>query len=196
MRVALTFDVEHPARPTRAGVEDQILAVLAAKEVPGTFFLQGRWARANPDQARRIASAGHLIGNHSHHHAPMNGLTDDGFRADVKDAEETIHGITAIDPRPWFRCPFGAGMDDERVLRLLAALGYRHVGWDVDPKDWDDHRTRADIVGAVLEGVSERDDSIVLLHGWPAKTGEALREIVDRLLRAGPEFVDVRAFAP
>lgn len=195
MQVALTFDVEYPARPTRAGIEDTILAVLAEKTIRGTFFLQGRWVRASPDQARRIADAGHLIGNHSHHHAPMNALTDDGFRADVREAEEVIREITAVEPKPWFRCPFGAGNDDDRVLGLLRELGYRDVGWDVDPKDWDEARTREDVVRTVLEGAGGRDGSIVLMHGWPAVTGDALPEIVDGLLACGAEFVDAGELA-
>lgn len=195
MQVALTFDVEYPARPTRAGVEETILAVLADKTIRATFFLQGRWVRANPEQARRIAAAGHLIGNHSHHHAPMNALTDDGFRADVREAEETIREITAVETRPWFRCPFGAGMEDDRVLGFLDELGYGHVGWDVDPKDWDDTRSHEDVVDTVLAGVRGREHSIVLLHGWPAVTGDALPEIVDGLLAAGATFVDVAALA-
>src|SRR5205085_11804840 len=63
VRIALTFDTEFPGRPTEAGVEDRLLAALAAADVRATFFLQGRWVRANPEQARRIAAAGHLIGN-------------------------------------------------------------------------------------------------------------------------------------
>src|SRR5213080_4206209 len=129
MRVALTFDTEFPGRPTVAGVEDRLLASLAAEDIRATFFLQGRWVRANPDQARRIADAGHLIANHSNFHAPMDGLTDDVLRRDVSKAEQTILATTGAHPKPWFRCPFGAGMHDDRVLTALDELGYRHVGW-------------------------------------------------------------------
>src|ERR687885_3013420 len=127
MRVALTFDTEFPARPTEPGVEDRLLAALADAGVRVTFFLQGRWVRANPEQARRVAAGGHLIANHSNYHAPMNGLDDTLLRRDVGEAEETIRTTLGVDPKPWFRCPFGAGMDDERVLAALAELGYRHV---------------------------------------------------------------------
>ncbi len=41
--------------------------------------MQGRWATANPALARRIADDGHLIGNHSQSHAPMDMLTDAGI---------------------------------------------------------------------------------------------------------------------
>ena len=191
MRVALTFDTEFPDRPSPRGVEDQILDALAAAAVRATFFLQGRWARAYSEVARRIAERGHLIGNHSHHHAPMDGLLDDFFRSDVVDAQKKILAATGVDPRPLFRCHFGAGMDDSRVLGLLGELGYRHVGWDVEPRDWEAGREPTELVSRVLAGVRERDEAIILLHGWPGVTGRALPRLLDALVAAGAEFVTV-----
>ena len=130
--------------------------------------------RANPELARRIAAAGHLIANHSNFHAPMDGLDDELLRRDVRKAEDTIRATTGVDPKPWFRCPFGAGMDDERVLAALEQLGYRHVGWDADPEDWNEEHGADEIERLVLQGVRARDgDTIVLLHGWPMATAEA-----------------------
>src|SRR2546421_9936421 len=194
MRVALTFDTEFPGRPTSTGVEDRLLEALAERGVTATFFRQGRWARANPEQARRIAAAGHRLGNHSNFHAPMNGLDDRMLRYDIRRAEETIRETTGADPRPWFRCPFGAGMEDERVLAALAELGYQHVGWDVDPEDWNETHGAADVELLVLKGVRSRDeDTIVLLHGWPAATAGALPAILDGLGSDGVELVTVDA---
>ncbi|HYX76284.1 MAG TPA: polysaccharide deacetylase family protein [Gaiellaceae bacterium] len=195
-RVALTFDTEFPGRPTVPGVEGRILDALAAAGARATFFLQGRWVRVYPELTRRIAEAGHLVANHSNFHAPMDGLTDELLRRDVQRAEETIRETTGVDPRPWFRCPFGDGMDDDRVLGALRELGYRHVGWDVDTFDWEEGRT-ADAVGrAVLDGVAEHGDgTIVLLHGWPQATAEALPRLLDELGAGGAELVAVDALA-
>lgn len=193
MRVALTFDTEHPDRPCPPGVTDSILATLEAAGVSATFFLQGRWARVHPELARCVAEAGHAIGNHSHHHAPMDAFTDECLRHDVLEAEETIQTAAGVDPKPWFRCPFGSGMDDPRVLGLLAELGYVHVGWDVDPRDWEQGRTVTELLDRVVEGVAQRDPAIVLMHGWPGVTAEALRQLIDALGEAGAEFVAVPA---
>jgi peptidoglycan-N-acetylglucosamine deacetylase len=193
VRVALTFDTEHPDRPCPPGVTDSILATLEAAGVSATFFLQGRWARVHPELARCVAEAGHAIGNHSHHHAPMDAFTDECLRHDVLEAEETIQTAAGVDPKPWFRCPFGSGMDDPRVLGLLAELGYVHVGWDVDPRDWEQGRTVTELLDRVVEGVAQRDPAIVLMHGWPGVTAEALRQLIDALGEAGAEFVAVPA---
>jgi peptidoglycan/xylan/chitin deacetylase (PgdA/CDA1 family) len=191
VRVALTFDTEHPGRPSPPGVTESILATLDREALRATFFLQGRWVRAYPGLARRVAEAGHAIGNHSHHHAPMDAFTDEWLRRDVREAEETIQAAAGVDPRPWFRCPFGSGMEDPRVLGLLDELGYVHVGWDVDPQDWEEGRTAEELSTSVLEGVAEHEEAIVLLHGWPGVTAEALPQLIDSLREAGAEFVDV-----
>jgi peptidoglycan-N-acetylglucosamine deacetylase len=191
MRVALTFDAEHPSRPCPSDAGARILDTLAEVGVHATFFLQGRWVSAYPEQAKRIVAEGHVVGNHSHHHAPMDALMDEGIRSDVRAAEETISAVAGVDPRPWFRCPFGAGMDDPRVLSLLDELGYQHVGWDVDPRDWDERRTSEEVVRRVLQGVGAGDEAVVLLHSWPEVTAQALRAIVDGLRREHADFVGV-----
>jgi peptidoglycan-N-acetylglucosamine deacetylase len=191
VRVALSFDTEFPDRPSPGDSERLILAALGEARVRATFFLQGRWARAYPEVARSIVEAGHLIGNHSHHHAAMDGLLDDYFREDVRDAEESIQRSTGANPRPWFRCPFGSGMEDARVLGLLGELGYRHVGWDVDPRDWEEGRTRSEVCDRVLHGVEARGSSIVLMHAWPAVTAEALPEVLAGLRSVGAQLTTV-----
>src|SRR5438045_7647297 len=98
-RVALTFDTEHWSHPSSPDVQGRILDVLAQTGVRATFFVQGRWATAYPHVARRIAADGHLVGNHSHHHAPMSLLTDAGIERDLRRAEEAISEHAGVDPR-------------------------------------------------------------------------------------------------
>jgi len=186
VRVALTFDTEFPGRPTTPGAEGRILETLAEAGIRATFFLQGRWTRANPEIAQRIVEGGHLIGNHSNFHAPMDSFTDEGLRRDIRRAEETILEIAGVDPKPWFRCPFGSGMDDPRVLAAIGELGYRHVGWDVDPFDWEAGRTVDELVERVAPG-----EGIVLLHAWPAVTAEGLGRVIAGLEDRGAEFFAV-----
>jgi peptidoglycan/xylan/chitin deacetylase (PgdA/CDA1 family) len=77
-------------------------------------------------------------------------------------------------------------MDDARVLNALDSLGYRHVGWDVDPRDWDETRTVDELVKFVVAG-----EGIVLLHAWPTVTADALGPVIAGLRDRGAEFVGV-----
>jgi peptidoglycan/xylan/chitin deacetylase (PgdA/CDA1 family) len=196
-RIALTFDTEHWSHPSSADVQERILDVLAAAGVRATFFVQGRWATAYPECARRITAGGHLVGNHSHHHAPMDMLTDAGIERDVREAQEAIVEITGVDPRPWFRCPFGSGHDDPRVLSALGRSGYRNHHWDVEPDDWRPERTPADLERLVVDGaLAHGEGAVVLLHSWPPATIVALTSILARLADADARMVgldEVRA---
>jgi peptidoglycan/xylan/chitin deacetylase (PgdA/CDA1 family) len=189
-RVALTFDTEHWSHPSGADVQERILDVLAGAGVRATFFVQGRWATAYPECARRIAEDGHLVGNHSHHHAPMTLLTDAGIECDVRKAERAITGLAGVDPRPWFRCPFGDGHDDPRVLAALDRVGYRNYHWHVEPDDWRPERTPIDLERLVVDGaLAHGDGAVVLLHSWPPATIAALPAIVDGLRGGGAGLV-------
>jgi len=190
MRVALTIDTEQRSRPAAAGNPGRLLDTLAGLDVPATFFVQGRWAGARRDWACRIRDEGHLLGNHSYYHAPLDLMTDAGIRDSVRRAEELILSVTGVDPRPWFRCPYGAGERDQRVLAALTELGYRNVEWDVDERDWDDRRDPGDLAPTIVSAaVACGDGARVLLHSWPDATVEALPRIVTGLRAAGAMLV-------
>lgn len=192
--VALTFDAEHPDRSwCPPGAAERILDVLAGAGIPATFFVQGRWAEAYPATARRIADEGHVVGNHSHHHARSPLFSDRGLREDVDAARDAIVRATGRDPRPWFRCPFGDGADDPRVLAVIAAAGYRHVGWHVEVEDWEPARTPEAIAADAVAGIRQHGDgAVLLLHTWPGGTVEALPLVLEEL-REGTRFVTVDA---
>jgi len=192
MRVALTLDAEHPDAPCRAGNAERVLDALERGGVHASFFLQGRWAATNPRLAARIAAAGHTIGNHSKSHAPMDMLTDEGIEASVGQAAEMIEQACGVDPRPWFRCPYGDGGDDPRVLDALGRVGYRHVGWDVEAADWQVDRDPRALADDLVAGVTAHGDgAVVLLHTWPDATADALPDVIDRLAAAGASWIGV-----
>ena len=192
-RVALTFDAEHPDRPHHlVGAEDRLREQLGALEVRATYFVQGRWAEAFPDQARRIGDDGHLIGNHSHFHAQMQMFTEAAIRQDIKMAEDVILSIIKVDPAPWFRSPFGAGADDLRLQEALAATGYRQVLWNASGDDWDHRKTVQQVEDDMVNtAVAHGDGAILLCHTWPSYTHEGLAGAVRRLREAGATFVTI-----
>ena len=119
LRVALTFDAEHPDRPSTPGVQERLLEAIDRYGVRASFFVQGRWAEAYPKTAARIPAGGHLVGSHSHYHARMPLLNARGLRSDIGDAQRYVTDATGVDPRPWFRC---------RVqVKILLQVGGEHA---------------------------------------------------------------------
>ena len=191
-RVALSFDAEHPDRPADDGNAPRLLDALEAANVRATFFVQGRWAEAYPAIARRIGRDGHLVGSHSFYHARMPLLSAAGLATDLRDAEKAILEHVGVDPRPWFRCPFGAGGDDPELVGRIEALGYREVGWDVSAEDWEPSRSADDVAATVISGVvAHGDGAVVLQHTWPNQTLGAIPDIVAGLRERGASFVTI-----
>lgn len=167
-----------------------MLDSLEQREVRATFFVQGRWVKAYPETARRIAAGTHLVGSHSFYHARMSLFSAKGFDTDVRDAEGVIVDTLGIDPRPWFRLPFGNGSDLPALHRRLGALGYENIHWHVSPAEWEVTATARQVEDDVVAGALARGDgAVVLLHTWPRAALAALPGIVDRLREAGAEFV-------
>lgn len=193
-RVALTFDAEHPDRPHRTGGTERVLDLLDAEGIKATFFLQGRWVEAFPGLARAVGERGHLIGNHSFYHARMPLLSTAGLATDIQAAERAIVAATGVDPRPWFRCPFGAGTDDPRVRAAIERLGYRETHWDVDGADWrPSQRGREMARQMVRETIARGDGAVVLLHPWTNATGLGVAPLIAGLRDAGATFVRMDA---
>lgn len=197
LRVAATFDMEHPSREHQsAKAPGRILDVLRDLDVRATFFVQGRWARAYPGPARRVVLDGHVLGNHSHHHGRLTHLTDHGLRADIEMAHAALVEVTDADPRPWFRCPFGDGHDDPRVLAALDQLGYRNIHWTVDSVDYSPSTPHEGFAERITTDVARHGDgAVVLWHTWPGITADLLADTVGRLRAAGFELVGIDALS-
>jgi peptidoglycan-N-acetylglucosamine deacetylase len=169
-----------------------VIAGLRRLEVRATFFVQGRWAEAYPRLAGQLVDDGHLIGSHSFYHARMPLFDRRGFRTDVQSAEAAIIRFVGVDPRPWFRMPFGSGAEQGTLVTRLGELGYRHVGWHVSGLDWHRRRTGRGVEESVVSGsVARGDGTIVLLHTWPDPTAAALPGMVSRLRAEGADLVRV-----
>ncbi len=155
--VVLTFDGGGNA----AGLA-KILATLEAEQVAGTFFLTGRWVQVYPAEARAIAAAGHVIGNHTMTHLHSSQVADSVLLAEIREAATAIGKATGADPRPWFRFPYGERTYSD--VRLVNDHGYVCVSWGIDTLGWlgTSRGSAADVTRRVLGELEP--GLIVLMH--------------------------------
>ncbi|CCH31340.1 polysaccharide deacetylase family protein [Actinosynnema sp. NPDC047251] len=183
--VALTFD----DGPDPAGTRP-MLAVLAAKDVRGTFYLTGRELSAHPELGRAVAEAGHEIGNHSYSHERMVFVTPGWVAEEVEETDSLIRSTGYTGPIT-FRPPHGKKLI--ALPRYLAEHGRRTVTWDVETDSGPDQPASADeLARRTVEQV--RPGSIVLLHGMYAGRGvtrDAIGPIIDLLRDRGYRFATV-----
>jgi peptidoglycan/xylan/chitin deacetylase (PgdA/CDA1 family) len=58
------------------GNAEEILDVLASRNVRTTFFLLGYWAEQNPEVVRRLQAEGHEIASHGHSVFDLTAVSD------------------------------------------------------------------------------------------------------------------------
>ena len=134
-----------PARPSELALTfddgpspiwtPRLLDTLAAHNVRATFFLLGERARAAPDLVRRIAAAGHLVGNHSWSHPNLARSSSARIRGELTQTQDTLAQILSA-PIKFFRPPFGARRP--AVFRIARSLGLQPVLWNAMTSDWSE----------------------------------------------------------
>lgn len=186
--VALTFDAGANADGVRP-----ILDMLAARNVPATFFLTGSFVQTFPKKSQRIARL-HLVGNHSMTHPDFTTLTDLQIRRQVRRAEAAILETTGEDPRRFFRFPFGAR--DQHTIDVVNSLCYVPFRWTVDTLGWKGTSGGMTVRKVVLRVLDAAEPgAIVLMHvGSNPDDGttldaDALPRVIYRLRQEGYEFV-------
>lgn len=123
--VALTFDVE-----INDDMLYQICDLLRERGVHATFFVTGDWVKRYPEEARFLVSEGHELANHSLTNPHFTQIGLDGARSEIKLTEQIIIETTGVDPKPFFRFPYGD--KNPQVLQILAEEGYISYHWSAD----------------------------------------------------------------
>lgn len=163
--VMLTFD--------DYGSEEQVtelLAILDRERAYAKFFLIGGWAESNPDLVARIASAGHVIGNHTYSHQDLLRLNDSQVREEIRRGPAS----------EWFRPP--RGRYNSRIRRIAREFGLKICYWSIDSDDWQ---------GVSSEYMTQKvlnelhPGAAILMHIHGVHTLEALPEIIKGIRSRG-----------
>jgi polysaccharide deacetylase family protein (PEP-CTERM system associated) len=107
-----------------AGNTKRLLDLFAAHNAKATFFVLGWVAKCEPQIVREILAAGHEVACHSYLHRSIWRLTPDEFRADTRQALDTIEdagGTRALGYRAPIFSIFGKSL---WALDILAEQGF------------------------------------------------------------------------
>jgi peptidoglycan/xylan/chitin deacetylase (PgdA/CDA1 family) len=182
--LALTFD-DGPT-PTWT---PRILAVLEANRVPATFFVIGQQVERYPQLVQQEVKAGMEIGNHGYRHQVLRRRDPGSVRKEVEDNAHLLQSLGV--PKPTlYRLP--AGVSDPTAMAVLGELGYRVIGWTIDPRDWR-HRFSAEQM-AQLVIRNAQPGAIIIFHDGTnssAATVQAVSTLIPALKQQGYQFVTV-----
>lgn len=181
--IYLTFDQGY-----EAGFTGRILDTLRSKDVRATFFLSGSYVREEPALVRRMASEGHLVGNHTQTHPSLPAIAGDvaAYTEEYRSVERAYREVTGEPLARFERPPRGEYSD--RTLCMTRALGYRSVMWSFAHRDWllDDQPPVDVTYQRVVDGA--HPGAVMLLHSVSQSNTDALPRIIDELRRRGFRF--------
>jgi peptidoglycan/xylan/chitin deacetylase (PgdA/CDA1 family) len=178
--IALTFDTNHNAGPTRS-----ILQTLREKNVWCTFFVVGYSIGQDPALLREIVADGHELGNHSNTHPRFTDLGDEQVAAQLAAVEHKVIELTGQSTKPYFRAP--QGITSERVRRVARENGYLTIYWTGHVGDWMEGATTESALSNALHYAC--NGAILLLHASSELTAEALPQIIEELQARGYRLV-------
>jgi peptidoglycan/xylan/chitin deacetylase (PgdA/CDA1 family) len=186
--ISLTFD-----NGPEPGVTDFVLDTLAAFDIHAAFFVVGH--KLEHDEglrcARRAASEGHRVGNHSYHlSAPLGLLDPEAGRAEIARTQALLDGFVT---ERLFRPIGGEGQEGalgDHLLSpaardLLIAERFTVVVWNVVPRDWERPRAWVDVA---LERCRQLEHAVLVLHDLPGGAMAQLPSFVERAKNEGARF--------
>lgn len=183
--VALTFDDGPTPHFT-----DEILRILDEEGIKATFFLTGGELEKYPGEGKRIAAAGHEIGNHTFSHKRMILVSPSFVRSEIEKTDELIRAA-GYEGLIHFRPPYG-----KKLFTLpyyLSQNNRKTITWDVEPESFSEiAKSSGEITKYVLENT--RSGSIVLLHIMydpERKSLNSVKPIIGGLKEKGFRFVTV-----
>lgn len=153
--ISLTFDDGPHPEHTPA-----LLDELEAAGMIATFFVVGERAEKHPDIVKRIASAGHEIGNHTWTHSEPRRTSAKRFFAELRRTREFLEDLTG-EPCRTVRPPKGE-LSVAKLVGLLATRQPVVVLWNRDTKDYS--MTDPAEIGRWVAEYSASHGDIVLMH--------------------------------
>ena len=175
--VALTFD-DGPSPP----YTEQLLDVLAKRDVKATFFMIGNRIERHPETVRRVIAEGHQVANHSYSH-PLLGFLPPSYVQRQIDRTDTLLRQVGLTGEIGFRAPVLTRFLP--VAWILAKGDRAHISCDVWSWDWVTQNPDR-ITKTVLKKV--KPGAIIVLHDGKASNKNADRsgtiEATDRIITA------------
>ena len=183
-KVYLTFD-DGPSKYT-----EDILNILDRYDVKATFFVVGKEDERSREALSMIVDGGHTLGMHSYSHKYTEIYdSEENFAEDFVKIQSLIYETTGI-KSSIYRFPGGSSntiseIPMQEFAEYLDSQQVRFFDWNVSSGDGGSKLLSVDtLVDNCLEGITQRETSIILLHDSAEKrtTVEALPMIIENIL--------------
>jgi peptidoglycan/xylan/chitin deacetylase (PgdA/CDA1 family) len=188
-KIALTFD-DGPNQP----YTNQLLEILRKHQVKAIFFVCGVCVEKHPGTLKKIKSAGHAIGNHSHRHKFRDYFSNSNYIKSLELTNSIIFNELGENPRfyrsPWlFRTP--------KILEAVKSLGLKPI-WGVFGCELEIFQPSPEFI-ARRAMRKAKNGSILIFHDGKESVGsyrgstiKAIDILIPTLKNRGFKFVEIK----
>lgn len=179
--IYLTFDNGY-----ENGYTAQILDVLKKEEVPATFFVTGHYLETAPDLVKRMATEGHIVGNHSWSHPDLTKSSDEQMVEELEKVRKKAEELTGNKTMKYLRPPRGVFSD--RTLAIAKQQGYTHAFWSLAYVDWNTDQQRGSQYAYDNIMKQMHPGAVILLHTVSKDNADALERVIQDVKKEGYVF--------
>ena len=193
--IYLTFD-DGPGAHT-----ERLLDVLEKYNVQATFFVVNTGYIST---VKRIAEEGHSVAIHTATHKFQQiYASEDAYFNDLYKMQDIIKQYTGITTK-LIRFPGGSSNTVSsfnkgimtRLTKLVEDAGFVYFDWNVDSMDAGGAKTAKKVYENVINGVSGKKNSVVLMHDIKSYTVDAIEKIIIWGLDNGYTFLPLTEDSP
>lgn len=164
---------------------DKILDTLSKYKVHVTFFMVGDWVDRFPEAVKKIADAGHEIGNHSDTHPHVNNLSYEKNCEQIKLCADKIEKLTGK-RSVLYRGPYGEY--NNTVIKAAEEEKHKTIQWSLDTLDYKG-LTGDEMWNRLKDKLT--NGSIILMHNGTEHTAESLDKLIYNITGQGYNIVTV-----
>jgi peptidoglycan-N-acetylmuramic acid deacetylase len=179
--IYLTFDNGY-----ENGYTAQILDVLKKEKVPATFFVTGHYLETAPDLVKRMATEGHIVGNHSWSHPDLTKSSNEQMVEELEKVRKKAEELTGNKTMKYLRPPRGVFSD--RTLAIAKQQGYTHAFWSLAYVDWNTDQQRGAQYAYDHIMKQMHPGAVILLHTVSKDNADALERVIQDVKKEGYTF--------
>ncbi len=166
----------------------EIVDVLNANGVKGTFFLCGQYILDNKNLIKKIADDGHSVGNHTDNHYSMPTLATrekfSEYLAEIQMIEDSYRDITGKELDKVYRDPRGEW--SYRDLQIMKDMGYKSFFYSADYMDFGGDVSKEYALNELMKRY--HNGAIYLMHPKNKGNYEALDTFIKEMKKLGYRF--------
>lgn len=174
---SLTFDDGPRAKRTATVVDN-----LYRRGIKATFFMLTQEAKKYVSEAENVRDSGMNIALHSYTHPDLNKASKASLAHQITDAKKDLEKLLNVETKV-FRLPYGSGMRNTEVRRVIKENNYVHIFWNIDTLDWKDKDPKSILARTIKQmKLTPKKSGIILFHDIHAQSVIASEYTMDYLL--------------